>query len=126
MTALSNYLENALINEVLRNTGYTPAATVYLALFTTATTEAGGGTEVTGGSYARQAITFGAPSDGASNNTATISFTNLPAATITHAAIMDASTSGNMLLHGPLQNPRIVAAADSVTFAAGALVASLA
>lgn len=126
MSQLSDYLENALINEVLRNTNYTPPATVYLALFTTATTDAGGGTEVTGGSYARQAITFGAPSNGTSTNTGAVSFSNMPAATVTHAAIMDASTAGNMLFHGALTASKTVGAGDTLTFAAGDISAALA
>lgn len=126
MAALSDYLEAALLNEVLRNVGYTPPATVYLALFTSATTDAGGGTEVTGGSYARQAVTFSAPSGGATENSGAITFTNLPAAAITHAALMDALTAGNMLFHGALNTPRTVGAGDSLTFAVGDIDASLA
>jgi hypothetical protein len=126
LAALSDYLENALLNEVLRNVGYTPAATVYLALFTTATTDAGGGTEVTGGSYARQAITFGAASGGMCSNTGAVSFASMPAATVTHAAIMDASTAGNMLFHGALTASKTVGAGDTLTFAIGDLDASLA
>lgn len=125
MAAISDYLENALINEVLRNVGYTPAATVYLALFTTATTDAGGGTEATGGSYARQAITFSAASGGATSNSGAVSFTNMPAVTITHAAIMDASTSGNMLFHGALTASKTVGAGDTLTFAVGDIDVSL-
>jgi hypothetical protein len=126
MAAISDYLENALINEVLRNVGYTPVATVYLALFTTATTDAGGGTEVTGGSYARQAVAFSAASGGATANSGTITFTNMPAVTVTHAAIMDASTAGNMLFHGPLTASQVVTAATSLSFAAGDIDITLA
>lgn len=125
MAALSDYLENALINGVLRNSTYTPPTTVYLALFTTPTTDAGGGTEVTGGGYARGAITFGAPTGGVSYNTNTVSFTNMPVATVTHLAIMDAATGGNMLFHGALTTQRTTALADSITFAPGALTATL-
>lgn len=126
MAALSDHLEAALLNHVLRATAYTSPATVHLALFTTATTDAGGGTEVTGGSYARQAVTFGAPSAGAAANTVAVSFTLMPAATVTHAAIMDASTAGNMLFHGPLTASKTVGSGDTLTFAIGDLVASLA
>jgi hypothetical protein len=126
LAALSDYLENAMLNEVLRNVGYTPVATVYLALFTTATTDAGGGTEVTGGSYARQAITFGAASGGTCSNTGAVTFTSMPAATVTHAAIMDASTAGNMLFHGALTASKTVGAGDTLTFAIGDIDASLA
>jgi len=72
MSEMSNYLENALINATLRNTSYTSPATVYLALYTSDPTDADTGTEVTGNAYVRQSITFGAPSNGASTNTAAI------------------------------------------------------
>lgn len=126
MSQLSDYLETALLNEILRNTGYTPPATVYLALFTNATTDAGGGTEVVGGSYARQAITFAAPSGGTAANSGAVSFTSMPAATVTHAAIMDASTSGNFLFHGALTASKTVGAGDTLTFAIGDITATLA
>jgi hypothetical protein len=74
MSEMSNYLEDALINVTLRNTAYTTPTTVYLALYTTDPTDADTGTEVSGGSYARQAITMGAPSNGVSVSSADISF----------------------------------------------------
>jgi hypothetical protein len=126
VAAISDYLENALINAVLRNTAYTSPATVYLALYTTATTDAGGGTEVTGGSYARQAVTFGAPSNGVSTNSAAVSFTGMPAATVTHAGIRDALTGGNLLFHGALTASKTVGAGDTLTFAIGDISASIA
>ena len=58
MSAISNYLENALLNATLRNTTYTSPATVYAALFTTDPTDDGSGTECTGSGYARKAITL--------------------------------------------------------------------
>lgn len=116
---MTTTLKNALLNNTLRNTNYVPPATVHLALFTSATTDAGGGTEVTGGSYARQLLTFVAPTDGVSSNTAAVSYTNMPAVTVTHAAIMSAATGGTMLLHGPLVAPKTIAAGDSVTIAIG-------
>jgi hypothetical protein len=70
MAEMSNYLENALINGTLRGTTYTAPTTTYLALYTSDPTDADTGTEITGGSYARQAITMGAPSNGVSTNSA--------------------------------------------------------
>ena len=64
MAEFSNYLENAIIDAVLRNTSYTSPTTVYVGLFTTDPTDADSGTEVSGGSYARTAVTFSAPSNG--------------------------------------------------------------
>ena len=74
MAEMSNYLENALINATLRNTSYTSPTTTYLALYTSDPTDADTGTEITGGSYVRQAITFGAPSNGTSTNSAAVEF----------------------------------------------------
>lgn len=100
MSDLSNYLEDALYNHVLRNTAYTSPTTVYAALFTAVTdSEAGTGTEVSGGSYARQAVTFGAPSNGAGSNTGLITYPTATASwgTITHAGLFDAVSAGNPL-----------------------------
>jgi len=74
MAEISNYLENAIINATLRNTTYTSPATVYVSLWTSDPTDAGSGTEVSGGSYARTAVTFGAPSGGVSTNSAAVEF----------------------------------------------------
>lgn len=112
---MTDYLESALVGHTVRHSSYTSPTTVYLALFTTATDDAGGGTECTGGSYARQALTVN--SIGVS--TADAVFTNMPACTVTHAAIIDASTSGNMLLHNALVGSKTVGAGDTITFAAG-------
>lgn len=120
MSEFSDYLENALINHVFRNTALTSPTTVYAALFTTATNDAGGGTEVTGNAYARTAITFNAPSAGVSDN----AVCTFPAAsggnwgTVTHFAIMDASTAGNMLMHSPLDTSRVVNDGDTFEFPA--------
>ena len=128
MAEMSNYLENALINATLRNTSYTSPTTTYLALYTSDPTDADTGTEVSGGSYARQAITFGAPSNGVSTNSAAIEFPAASASwgTITHVGIRDASTSGNLLFHTPLDTSKAIGSGDifkittgnlSVTFA---------
>lgn len=115
MAEFSDFLENKIIDHMLRNQAYTPPATVYLALFTTATNDAGGGTEVSGGSYARQAITLAAASGGASSNSADITFPTATAdwGTVTHVAIMDALTGGNMLMHSPLDASKTVSNGDT-------------
>lgn len=117
----TTYLENRILNHLLRNTASTAPATVYLALFTAAPTEAGGGTEVTGGSYARQAITFLAASGGSVASSADVVFTALPAATITHVAIMDASTGGNMFYYGALASSVTASAGSDLTFSTGSI-----
>lgn len=116
---MSSYTEDKVIDRFLRNQSYTPPGTVYLALFTTATDDDGTGTEVAGGSYGRKAITFGEPEDGIAANTAAITFSGMPAATLTHAAIYDAASSGNMLWHGALTTSKTVIGGQSVTFSVG-------
>ena len=128
MAAMSNYLENALINATLRNTSYTSPSVVYAALFTTDPTDAGTGTEVSGGSYARQAITFGAPSNGASTNSAAVEFPQATGnwGTITHFGIYDASSSGNLLYHGALTSSKTIETGDVFKFAISNISVTLA
>ena len=128
MAAMSNYLETALINGTLRGTSYTAPATVYVGLFTTDPTDAGTGTEVSGGSYIRKAATFGAPSNGVSTISAAIEFTQATASwgTVTHFGIFDAETTGNLLYHGALTASKAIDTGDVFKFAASALTVTLA
>jgi hypothetical protein len=100
---LSDYLETVYLNW-LRGTATTPPSTLYLALFTVAPTDAGGGTEVTGGAYARQVVTFGAPSGGQIVSSADVVFPEAAAnwGTVVACAVFDAATAGNQLAQGPL------------------------
>jgi len=128
MAEMSNYLENALINATLRNTAYTSPSTVYVGLFTSDPTDAGSGTEVSGGSYARVAVTFGAPSNGASTNSAAVEFPQATGdwGTITHIGILDASSSGNLLYHTALDNSKVIQTGDIFKIATGNLSVTLA
>lgn len=104
MAEMTDYLETVLLNHVLRNTPYTPPATIYAALFTVAPGEAGGGTEVTGGTYARQAITFAAPVNSVAANSGTVNFTGMPGTTVVAVALMTAATAGSMLFYKSIAN----------------------
>jgi len=123
MAEMSNYLENALINATLRNTSYTTPTTVYLALYTDDPTDADTGTEVTGNAYERQSITFGAPSNGVSTNTAAIEFPQATGSwgTVSYVGIRDASTSGNLLYHTALDASKAIATGDVFRVAIGSL-----
>jgi hypothetical protein len=121
----SNYLENKLIDHSLGTTTFTKPTTVYAALYTAAPSDTGGGTEVTGGSYARQTITFSAASSGSASNNTNVDFNTMPAATVVAVAVLDASTAGNVLFWGTLATNRTVTAGDSIRIASGALVISL-
>jgi len=123
MAEFTDFMENKIIDHMLRNQAYTPPSTVYLALFTSATDDSGGGTEVSGGSYARQAVALTAASGGASENSADITFPQATAdwGTITHVALMDALTGGNMLMHSPLDASKTVNSGDTFKINAGDL-----
>lgn len=127
---MSNYLENALINATLRNTSYTSPTTVYVGLFTSDPTDAGSGTEVStsGTSYARTAVTFGAPSNGVTTSNADCTFPQATASwgTVTHIGIYDASTSGNLLYHTPLTTSKTIDTGDIFKIASGSLSVTLA
>jgi hypothetical protein len=128
MAEMSNYLETALINGTLRGTTYTAPTTVYVGLYTSDPTDADTGTEVTGGSYARQAVTFGAPSDGVSTNTAAIEFPQATGTwgTVGWIGIEDASTGGNLLYHTALDASKTIATGDIFKIAIGSLSVTLA
>lgn len=131
MGAMSDYLETAILNAVFRNTAFTSPATVYVALYTSDPTEADSGTEVSGGSYARKAVTFGAPTQvggkATISNSAEVAFTVATASwgTVSHIGIRSALTAGNLLYYGPVSNPRSILANDQLKFLAGELVLDL-
>lgn len=128
MAEMSNYLENALINGTLRATTYTAPASVFVSLHTADPTDAGTGTEVSGGSYIRQAATFGAPSNGVSTTTADINYPQATAGygTVGWIGIWDAQTAGNMLYHTPLSTSKTIDTGDIFKIAAGSLTVTLA
>lgn len=128
MAEMSNFLENALINATLRNTSYTSPTTTYLALYTSDPTDADTGTEVSGGSYTRQAITMGAPSNGVSTNSAAIEYPQCTAdwGIVAYVGIRDALTSGNLLYHTALDTSKTIANGDIFKITAGNLSVTLA
>lgn len=99
--------------------------TPFLALFAANPTPAGTGTEVSGGSYARQPITFGTISGGAMSNTAAVTFSGLPNANITHYGIRDAVTAGDLKVYGTLNSTAVVISGDQVQFPIGSIVINL-
>jgi hypothetical protein len=127
MAEISTYLENALINATLRNTSYTSPATVYVGLYTSDPTDANTGTEVTGGSYARQSVTFAAPSDGISASNADVTFPQATAnwGTVGWIGILDASSGGNLLYHTVLDAAKTIETGDIFKIASTNLTVQL-
>ena len=125
MAEFSDYYENKIIDHMLRAVAFTPPATIYVALFTAVTgLEANDSTswvEVSGGAYARQSFTLTAASAGASENSAEIIFPTATAnwGTVSHVAIMDAATAGNVLMWSPLNASKTVNNGDTFKINAG-------
>ena len=139
MSAASNYLENKLLDHTLKygTAPYTGATTIYLALFnntstnTAANLEAGTLTDETSTSataYARMPVTFATASGGSSATNATVTFAAATAnwGTITHVAVMDASTAGNVLFWGAVTTSKTIETGDTFQVTSGNLTISLA
>jgi hypothetical protein len=123
MAALSDYAEKLLLDFLMTTGTATRPTNWYVALYTAAPSDSGGGTEVSTGGYARQSVTFDAASSpgGTTSNSGEVSFTASGAdyGTVTHMGIFDAASSGNLLWHGALTASKTVADGDTLTFAVG-------
>ena len=129
MAEMTNYLEGAVYDAVLRNTTYTAGATLYLALHTADPTETGAVGELSAiNGYARETVAFGTDTDGSGTNSGLVSFTASGGnwGTITHFSIWDAASAGNSLLYSALDNNRVVNDGDTIEFAIGAITVTFA
>jgi hypothetical protein len=130
MSAASDYLENKVLDHVLTATGYTQPSTRYLGLYTASTglESNSPSAEVSGGSYARKAVTFAAASGGSSATNATVTFDTASASwgTITHVAVLDNITSGNVLFWGAVTTSKTIDSGDTFQVTSGNLTVSLA
>jgi hypothetical protein len=132
MAAASDYLENKLLDHVLTATAYTQPSTRYLALFTAVTgletNSPSAEISTSGTAYIRKAVTFAAASGGTCATNATVTFDTATASwgLVTHIAIMDAETSGNVLFYGALTTSKQIDSADTMQVTSGNLTVSLA
>ncbi len=127
MSNMSNYLETQLYNHVLRATVFTPPASLFVAAYTSDPGKTDAGTEVSGGAYARKAVTFAAPSDGAGVNPADVLFDVATASwgNVTHFGIRDAASGGNLLFFGPANPAKTIAQGDQLKIPAGSIAAAM-
>ena len=127
MAELSNYLENKLLDHVLRNVSYTSPTTVYVGLYTSDPQDDNSGTEVSGGSYARQILSVTTASGGVVTSDADVTFPQATGnwGTITHIGLLDALTSGNLLMHTPLTTSKLIETGDILKIPVGNLTAEL-
>ena len=127
MAELSDYLENKLLDHVLRGTSYTSPTTVYVGLYTSDPGDDNSGTEVSGGSYARQAISVTTASGGIVTSSADVTFPQATAdwGTVSHIGLLDAVSSGNLLMHTGLTTSKTISPGDVLKISSGSLTASL-
>ena len=130
MTALTNYAEDQCIAKMFRGDATDFPTTWYVGLLTAAPGEAGGGTEVTGGNYARVAVADGtgnfaatSAGNGTTSNVSAVPFPTPSASwgTVTNFAIYDAPSAGNMWIYSPLTQSKVVNIGDTVTFPPGSM-----
>jgi len=110
----SNYLSSALINATVRGVAYVPPAKVWVSLYTTDPTKDDTGREVEGSTYSRLQVTMKQPFDGVSTNENLMQWNTATTewGTITHVAIHDSETGGNMLYYTPLEVPKNIEVGD--------------
>jgi hypothetical protein len=129
MSALSNYSEKLILDWLMTNGSATRPTSWYVALYTAAPSDSGGGTEVSSGGYTRQSITFGAAATpgGTTSNTDVVNFTASGASfgIVTHLGIFDAASGGNLLWHGQLSVAIEVLDGDALEFGIGNLILTL-
>ena len=139
MSAMSDYLENKMVDQLFRGQTAPTTSTLYVALLTAAPSDSGGGTEVSGGAYARVAVTSSltnwagtqsagsttasSGTSGQTSNNIAITFPTPSSTwgTATHFGIYDAPTGGNLLFHGALSIAKTINESDTVTFPIGTL-----
>lgn len=130
MASFSDYTENLVLNWLLTTNSVTRPTAWYVGLFTAAPSDTGGGTEVSGNAYARKVtgtMTVSGTATTATNDAA-IEFAAASGGnwgTITHAAIFDADTAGNMLAWAPLTTARTINDGDAFRIPATSLTVTL-
>lgn len=131
MGSFGDYLENQLLDHVFMKGSYTPPTNIFVALSTANPTDSGGGmAEPSGNNYARvstSGVNWDAAVSGALDNATAITFAAATGAwgTITHFALFDHLTAGNMLAHGSLTVAKTIANGDTASFATGDLDVTL-
>ena len=124
MASKSYYLSTSLLDYLLRGVAFSAPAGIYVGLFTTSPTPGGGGVEVSGGGYVRQAATWTPTISGTSSNAGTVTFSpaTFPWGTVVAFGLFDAALGGNLLYFAPMNVPRNIQLNDQIMYPAGQLV----
>ena len=130
MSGFSDYLEDKVLDHVFGGNAYSAPGTLYVALYTVAPSDTGGGTEVSGGAYARQtgAFTVSGTNPTTATNSAAIEYPTATAdyGTVVAVGIFDALSGGNLLAYSTLDSSKVVSSGDVFRFNAGDLDITLA
>lgn len=122
---LPNQIENQLLDALVGAASYTVTTPIKLALVTANGSDSAAGTEVTGGSYARQSITWSAAASGEIHNDTTINFTNMPTCTVVGIEVYDSNATPKRLAYGALTASKSVSSGDTLQFAASSISLTL-
>lgn len=123
MSAMSDYLENKVLDHVLGTTAYTMPTTVYVGLSTASFADDNSGTELSGSGYARKSVTFDSAASGTTDNAAAVEFSAATGSwgSVSHFGLFDALTGGNLLIHGAFTTAKTIATGDILRIPAGDL-----
>lgn len=123
MSAMSDYLENEILDHILGTGAYTMPTTVYVGLSTGSFGDDNSGTELTGNNYSRVSATFSAAASGTTSNSAAIEFAAATGSwgSVSHFGIFDAASAGNLLIHGAFTTAKTIASGDILKISTGDL-----
>jgi hypothetical protein len=123
MSAMSDYLENEILDHILSVGSYTMPSAVYVGLSTGSFGDDNSGTELSGSNYSRVAATFSAASSGTTSNSAAIEFAAATGSwgSVSHFGVFDAAASGNLLIHGAFTAAKTIENGDVLKISTGDL-----
>ena len=121
--SFTDYLEDKILDHVFGGNAYTAPTTLYVGLHTSASSDLAAGTEVAGGSYARQTVTFTvsgtSPTEATTGSAVEFPTATASWGTVTYAGVYDASSGGNLLAYAELTDPSDFTTALPKTIASG-------
>lgn len=123
MSAMSDYLENEILDHILGTGAYTMPSAIYIGLSTGSFGDDASGTELNGNGYTRKVMAFDAAVAGTADNTGAVEFSAATSSwgTVSHFGLFDASSGGNLLIHGAFTAAKLIDTGDILKIAAGDL-----
>ena len=123
MSAMSNYLENEILDHILATGAYTMPSAIYIGLSTGSFGDDASGTELNGNGYTRKVMAFDAAVAGTADNSGAVEFSAATSSwgTVSHFGLFDASSGGNLLIHGAFTAAKLIDTGDILKIAAGDL-----